>query len=426
MKCRRGSFLSLLSSIASGALAFFALPLAAQPPIVLVRGPVFPIDSPRPGGQVVGQPLTVKAPGISRILIVWTRGSADGAAHAIWAREIEEGSPTHALTPERVLARAPGKAILDVSLSASWDRYALAWKTFDPALRRTEMFVRLFDVFLRPLGPPINIAIDTTEPPGQVFLTDGPRAGLDDSGRLVVAWLEEIDLFGLGRADLTWMRVQRFAVDGSLESDLRWGSTEGSRALALAVAPGGSFLVAWEDYDPDVATVTRARLYGPNDATPPVNLDPGQDTGFCWHSSRSPAVAANYDSFFLAFADPLGRRVQGGGTDPLCFGLFGQAYNLSGAHLRGEFRIKRNSWAPLVQANRSQFLVTWEGNPPPPPGGARQPGAYAHPFRDDGQSAGPDLFIQRTPVSGVAFYGDSAVLVWADHGVKARELRGHP
>ena len=135
----------LLVAIVLVTLISTAPPAAAQPPLVLTPGPVFAIDTPRPVGRVVGRPLAIKCPGISRNLIVWTRGGDDGVAHTIWAREVEEGSNPPLFTPERVLVRVPAKSIVDVRLSAGWNRYALSWRTFDPLTRKSELFVRVLD-----------------------------------------------------------------------------------------------------------------------------------------------------------------------------------------------------------------------------------------------------------------------------------------
>jgi hypothetical protein len=391
----------------------------ADDPLTFVPGPVFRIDTPRPGVQVAGKPLAAQARDAAGTLVAWLRAGQDGVAHTIWGRLVDSG----VLSPERTLVRVPGKAIRDFSLSAGAHHYALAWSTFDPAAQRLELFARAFDLQLRPAGPAIRIQIDITEPPGKVWVTDGPQAGIDDSGRLVVAWLEEVDLFGLGRTDLSWWRARHYALNGQTETDITGGTSEGSRAMALAVAPGGSFVVAWEEYDPDVETRVEAVLFQADGASPPLSLNPADGGGFCRHTGKTPALAADANGFFLAFADPVGRTFQQG-LNRVCEGVFGELFDPTGQILRGEFRIKRISWSPTVQSDGSRYLVVWEGFPPNP-GGVRRQGAWAHPYFTNGFSAGPDLFIQQTPVTGMAFGPAGALVVWEEGGsVRARVLSG--
>jgi len=368
--------------------------------------------------QVAGKPAAAKAQGTASTLVAWLRAGPDGVAHTIWARHLNSGFSG----PEVVLARVPGKAIRDFSLSAGANHYALSWSTIAPGQLQPELFARVFDLQLNPAGPAIHIAVDTTEPPGKVFVTDGPKAGVDDSGRLVAAWLEEVDLFGLGRTDLSWLRVRRYALNGQPVTDITGGSSEDSRGMALAVAPNGSFVVAREEYDPDVETVVQAVLYRADGAPSPVFLNVGDGGGFCWHTGKTPALAADSNGFFLAFADPVGRTLHQG-LNPICQGLFGQLFDPTGQMLRGEFRLKRNSFSPIVQSNRTDYLVVWEGTPPAP-GGTPRHGAYAHPyFGINGLSAGPDLFIQEKPVTGMAFGPADALVVWPETGsVRARLL----
>jgi hypothetical protein len=394
----------------------------ADDPLTFVPGPVFRIDTPRPGVQVAGKPLAAQARDAAGTLVAWLRAGQDGVAHTIWARRLDSG----VLSPERTLVRVPGKAIRDFSLGAGAQHYALAWSTFDAKTQRLDLFARVFDLRLSPAGPIIPIAIDTTEPPGKVWVTDGPQAGIDDSGRLRVAWLEEIDLFGLGRTDLSWLRARRYALSGQAEDSVTGGTSEGSRALALAVAPGGSFVVAWESYDPDVETRVEAVLFQAGNGSP-ISLNPADGGGFCWHTGKTPALAADANGFFLAFVDPVGQTFHQG-LNRICEGVFGQLFDPSGQILRGEFRIKRISSSPLVQSNGGEYLVVWEGFPPNP-GGVRQQGAWAHPYFSSGFSAGPDLYIQKTPVTGVAFgpADADALVVWAEAGsVRGRMLSGQP
>lgn len=406
----------------SALLLSLLLPALAAAParggsITFTPGADFWVEAPKSGIQVVGKPLATKAPGISQLLVTWVRGGPDGVGHVIWARQLD--TPGLTKNPERVLARVPDKKIDDVSLSAGWYHYALGWRTSDPVTRRQAIFARVLDLHLNPAGPLIRIDVPVPKK-GLSYVDDGPEVGVDDSGNLVVAWIELIDLTGLGRFELAAVHVRRFALDGTPGPSMDIPAEEDSNHLALAVAPGGSFMIAWDK--PNQPAV-HAELYGPDSVNRRLFIQPGEDTARCLRTTQSPALAAGYQGFFVAFADPVGQAAYGNfGLDPGCLGIFGQVYDPSGQILREDFRVKRDSWSPIVRNNRDEFLVVWEGNPPNP-GGPRQQGVYLHPYFGNGQSAGPDLFVQKKPVTGVAFEAGGALLVWPDKGgVRARYL----
>lgn len=409
---------ALLLSLLLPALA--AVPARGDSSITFTPGTDFWVDTARPGTQVVGNPLATKAPGISQLLVTWVRGGPDGVGHVIWARQLD--TPGLTKNPERVLARVPDKKIDDVSLSAGWYNYALGWRTSDPVTRRQTIFARVFDLHLNPAGPLIRIEIPpSNDDYNLIYADDGPEVGVDDSGNLVVAWIELLDMTGLGRFDFAALHIRRFALDGAPGASMDLPAEEDSNHLALAVAPGGSFMAAWDQ--PTNRPAVRALLFGADNVSRRLFTAPGEDTARCLRTTQSPALAAGYQGFFVAFADPVGQAAYGNfGLDPGCLGIFGQLYDPSGQILREDFRIKRDSWSPIVRNNRDEFLVVWEGNPPAP-GSTRQQGVYLHPYFGNGQSAGPDLFVQKKPVTGVAFEGGGALLVWPDKGrVRARYL----
>jgi hypothetical protein len=413
--------------VSSLSIAFLTLgPTTARAvearPLRFVPGPIVRVDTSQTGTQVVGKPLAAEAPGSRKALVVWLQGGADGAGHVIWGRQLDSRA-RDGFGPQRDLARVPAQTIQDFSVSAGGSYYALGWRTFDPVLRQQELFARVFDLQLNPAGPLIHIALPPLDPDEQRVIPEGPEVGLDDSGRLVAAWIENVDPFGLGRFDLFHVRARRYALDGTPGTDIVGAASDDSRSLVLAEAPDGTFLVAWEGFDGDRQTTVRALLYGPDNVERHLFLQPGEASGSCFHSSRSPALAASAGSFFVAFEDRVGQASFGNGEPvPECRGVFTQIYDLAGQNLRGELPVQRDSRSPLVQSNRSLFLLTWEGFMTAP-SGARRRGTLAHPYFANGSSAGPDASIQSQPVTGLAFGPVDALLVWKDRGVRARFLR---
>jgi hypothetical protein len=247
--------------------------------------------------------------------------------------------------------------------------------------------------------------------------------GIDDTGRLVVAWLEQVEIEG---PDFFRVRARRYGLDGTPGVERVVAESPGNGlSLALAVAPEGSYMVAWEAFVEDPAETSVALgLYGPDDSERHVAFQPGSAPGACSRpATESPALAGGYGGFFVAFAGGVGQSPQG--VNPRCVGVFAQVYDLEGALLRGEFRVKRSSWSPLVQHDRSDFLVTWQAGPISglrAPGGAPSPGAYAHAYAASGFSAGPETWIQEQAITGLAFEPRRPLLVWREDGVFARYL----
>ena len=403
---------------------FLAVCLALAPVVAwpdslqFVPGPVFQVETPRPGVFVEGQPQAAKARSTDCMFVAWMRSGSDHQAHVIWARQLCSSSPG----PERVLVRTPGKTLINFSLAAGGSHYALAWKVFDPVLNRQDTFARIFNLQAVPVGPPIRIDISPTEPGEEVLVRGGPKVGIDDAGRLVVAWLEEVltEDFNFFR-----VRARRYALDGTPGTEVEVGAAPGAYTVALAVAPDGSYMVGWDFFGEDpAATDVRLSLYGPDDVEQPVSFQPGSAPGACERPAvDSPALAASDWGFFVAFLGSVGQSPDG--VDPRCIGVFAQVYDLAGALVRGEFRVKRSSWSPIVQSNGSAFLVTWEAGPIsglPAPGGAPVPGTYAHPYGLNGYSVGPEIRVQEQQISGMAFGPSQALLVWAQNGVSARYL----
>jgi hypothetical protein len=400
-------------------LALALAPAVAWPDsLQFVPGPVFRVDAPRPGVFVEGQPQAAKARNTGCTLVAWMRSGSDHRAHVIWGRQLCSSSPG----PERVLVRTPGKTLTDFSLVAGGSHYALAWGVFDPVLYRWDSFVRIFNLQAVPVGPPIHIDISPTDPGEEVLVRDSPKVGIDDSGRVVVAWLEEVLT-----EDLNFFRVRarRYALDGTPGNEVEVDAAAGAYTVALAVAPDGSYMAGWDYYREDpAATDVRLRLYGPDDVERPVSFQPSAISGSCVRPAvESPALAASGSGFFVAFLGAVGQSPDG--VNPRCIGVFAQVYDLEGGLVRDEFRVKRSSWSPIVQHNGSAFLVTWEAGPIsglPAPGGAPVPGTYAHPYGLNGYSVGPEMRVQEQQISGMAFGPSQALLVWAQNGVSARYL----
>jgi hypothetical protein len=152
--------------------------------------------------------------------------------------------------------------------------------------------------------------------------SDAPAAAFDAQGRLWVAWAENRDVDN-------WAVVQVFGADGetvATELDLGRSVRGASRPLALAAAPDGSVLVAWQGFSGERVSLV-GRLFRPNLTHGPLlDLTPGSET-----EPLSPALSAGPDGFALAWQDrddvflrlldpsarPVGpRRTLAGGHDP--------------------------------------------------------------------------------------------------------------
>ena len=199
-----------------------------------------------------------------------------------------------------------------------------------------------------------------TVPTGPNFrvnsVTDGnqydPAVAADGAGNFVVVWTENRDYGGrtvVGqRLDPTGTRLgDQFAVTSHPPFE--------SQSPVLAVAPSGSFLVAWEDFGADgsLSGIYARRLDASGTPQGPeflVNTHTVQN-------QACPSAAADGAGNFIVTWHSL---------DPSARGAFAQRYDPAGVPLGGEFQVNAfttdSPVCPAVAADGAgNFVIVWQG-----------------------------------------------------------------
>lgn len=164
-----------------------------------------------------------------------------------------------------------------------------------------------------------------------------PAVTGDDSGRFVVAWMD-----GRGRNPYDWnIFCQRFSNDGSrLGGNIQVTTNDSIQwSPDVACAPGGEFLVVWEDRRAGGQYDIYARLY--NRSGQPVGPDfrVNDDAGSA--DQVEPAVAANsFGEFLVVWTDS-----RNGPAD-----VYARRYDSNGAALGSSFRVNDDAGTAVQQS----------------------------------------------------------------------------
>ena len=192
----------------------------------------------------------------------------------------------------------------------------------------------------------------------------GPDVGTDAAGNFIVVWASphagvdggDFDIFG-----------QRYLANGSAIGDefpINTYTTGRHETPAIAVAPDGEFVVAWQSEKPDTDDETgiRARRFEA-DATPlgddfPVNT-------FTTDHQRWPMVAINDKGDFVVVWQ--GDDSGGSDTDPVnpTKSIHGQLFASDGSLVGGEFQVNTyttdHQYFPSVAMDADgDFVVVWD------------------------------------------------------------------
>lgn len=252
----------------------------------------------------------------------------------------------------------------------------------------------------------------------------GADIGTDAAGNFVVVWASphaggyggNFDIFG-----------QRYLANGSAignEFPVSSYNTGLQEYPAVAVAPGGEFVVTWQSDKPstDDRTGIRARRFGA-DATPigsdfPVNT-------FTTEHQRWPAIAIDDDGDFVVVWQ--GDDSGGSDTDPVnpTKSISGQLFASDGSLIGGEFQVNTyttdHQYHPSVaMASDGDFLVVWDSR------GSHGPDTNSsiqgQRFAADGTPLGSEFQVN-SYITGSQEYADVAMasdgafaVVWASTG----------
>ncbi|HEX6202531.1 MAG TPA: hypothetical protein VF100_05965 [Thermoanaerobaculia bacterium] len=311
-----------------------------------------------------GSPFVLGGVGLAAFERPRVASSPGGEVVALWVGECPElavcartwdalGSPVAGPLPLPIpveeLEEVP--ALAAVAGGGFW----VAWSRPELGFAR-EVVMRRFAASGAALGLERVVASEA----GQVLAA--PALGVDAGGAPVAAFERRRFEGEVGGQPVTVgveVRARRFAADGAAIGDpFRVDAADGElvAAPAIAVAPGGGFLVAWESFgfDADEDDVLARRFApGPDGgaipAGPPVQTHPS-GAG----RQVAPAAAASAEGTFLvAWEGP-----EGGGRR-----VFAQVYGVGGALWPAPFGLGvavADQRRPAAAGGEGAFVVAWE------------------------------------------------------------------
>ena len=246
-----------------------------------------------------------------------------------------------------------------------------------------------------------------------------PDVAFDASGNFVVVWSSD----GSSGTDTSDDVVlgQRYSSDGTVlggEFQVNTATENDQRDPAVAIAPSGAFVVAWESrHQPDDESGgVRAQLYASNGS---ALGDEIVVNTYTTNSQQAAAVAMHDDGRFLVVWSSVGSST----TDTDSTGILGRRFASDGSPVGGEFQV--NSYitgsqfgADVAYGLDGNFIVTWTSS-----GSSGDDGdslsIQAQLFSSDGSALGAELQVnsyttsfQRDPKIAVGDDG-SFVVAWA-------------
>ena len=286
---------------------------------------------------------TVAADASGNFIVVWNTRE-DGVYEDVFARRYDPaGNPLGGEL--RVNVATIGNQANAHAAFGGDGSLVVVWQ--DDYLSR--VVARRYDVFGVP-GPEFNVTAFTT---GPEFL---PAVAADAAGNFVVVWagLNE-DSSGVGiaaqRFDSTGTRVGGQFVVNSY-------STGDQSLPAIAMAPSGEFMVAWEsDQDGDGKAIVARRFSA---AGVPLSGDLVVNT-YTTNVQERPSVAADSQGDFVVTWNSLGGEY---GPGLGGFGVFARRYDSSGTpdppFLVNTYTTQTQQRAAVAAAPNGDFVVAWQ------------------------------------------------------------------
>lgn len=182
-------------------------------------------------------------------VVAWDRFGFNTTQLGIQARRYDaQGNPQGDVFPASTHASNLQQSPLVAMLATG--EFVIAWEGTDQNGATTAIFFRHF----RADGSPIGVEIEASSPVGA---TEGASVGIDNSGRVVVAWW-----------NLSGVYLRRFARNGRpLTAPEPVETTDAAAVPALAVHADGSFILVWRTFQASSGAGIRAQRFDASAAT---------------------------------------------------------------------------------------------------------------------------------------------------------------
>jgi len=354
-------------------------------------GPEFRVNTVTTGWQYISTARPIATDSDGNFVVVWTDGQQPTLPGTIFGQRYSvSGAP---LGPEFQVSNTLTGFAPSVA-SEPTGNFVVVWTSDNGAT--FEIFGHRYAASGAPLGREFRVSTYTGE--------ESPSVATDAQGNFVVAWL------GSGPSGLSEISAQRFAGTGAPAGpEFRvnsFSTIEGQGLPDVAMAPGGDFVVTWQNYNQDGSFYG---VFGQRFAASGAPLGPEfRVNTYTTGLQRLPSVSMDSAGNFMVVWDGSGGT--GGG-------IYGKRYTASGAPLAPEFRVSVGDWPSVASDPSGNLVVAWQANEPPPNGDSD---VFAQRFDSAGAPLG-GLFKVNTYTTGKQGYPSVAadasgrfVVVWGD------------
>jgi len=260
-----------------------------------------------------------------------------------------------------------------------------------------------------------------------------PTAGMDSSGGFVVVWSST----GSVGADTSANSIQGrlYASDGSVvgaQFEVNTYTTGGQYFANVAMSPAGEFVVLWRSVGSPGSDLLGDSVQGRRYASDGLAIgDQFQVNTYTTDGQRRPALAMHPGGDFVVVWQSSGST----GTDNDSLSIQGQRYASDGSTVGGEFQV--NSFVSSIQREPSvavgpggEFVVVWDSGLS---GGSDDwgPSIQGRRFASDGSAVGEDFQVntytssyQVEPDVAIRPDGDF-VVVWYSDGSPGDDAFGY-
>jgi hypothetical protein len=280
-------------------------------------------------------------------VVVWQSFGQDGSGEAIVGRRFDAAGVPHG--GEFQVNTYTTNNQQDPAVAMSRHGFVVVWTSLGQDGNDYAIVGRRYDAAGVPQGSEFQVNTYTTDVQHQSAVAMNPQ------GRFVVAWTSSAGQDGSG-AGVVGQRFDAAGVAQGAEFRVNTYTTGEQYAPDLAMDAGGNFVVVWQSLGQDGdADGVFGQLY---DATGTPRGGEFQINTYTTNSQRSPAVAMNPGGNFVVV---WRSRNQDGSYD----GIVGRRYDASGAPAGGEFPVNTYTTNPqrgpaVAMDAAGSFVVVWD------------------------------------------------------------------
>jgi hypothetical protein len=281
-------------------------------------------------------------------VVAWASFGQDGAGHGIFAQRYDSNGLPRG-GEFQVNTYTTGYQLSPAVRLDARGHFAIVWQSDSQDGSSDGVFGQRFDAAGLPVGGEFRVNAYTTGP------QTNPAVAMDPGGNFVVVWEGGLDQDGDGFG----VFGQRYDAAGRPQgAEFRVNSytTDDQYSPAVAMDPDGNFVVVWASYtqDGDLAGVYGQRFDAAGAALGGEFRVNSYTTSYQWR----PAVRMDAAGQFVVVWES--KTEDGDG-----YGIFGRRYDAAGAPNGGEFQVNTyttddQQQAALVMQPAGNFVVVWQ------------------------------------------------------------------